>query len=179
MSEPRKIIAGDSVSWSRYEADYLPADGWALEYRLVSLGQNHPITTTADDSEHKVTLAGTDTSSFAAGEYQLVPMMKRGTSERVTLDALRVVVKPNPASGSYDPRSFAEKMLDALREQLANKATGGKQTISVEGQTVTYYTWDEMVKAEKYYAGKVSEQRRRRRDKRTGRNSHRVLARIR
>lgn len=178
MSEPKTITAGDSVSWSRTEPDYLPADGWALEYRLVSLGQNHTIQTTADGDAHQASLTSADTSSFAAGDYQLVPLMKRGTTERVTLEGQRVRVKPNPASGAYDPRSFAEKMLDALCEQLAKKATGGKQTFSVEGQTVTYYSWDEMVKAEKYYSGKVSQQRRREREKRTGRKSNRVLARI-
>ncbi|WP_160153336.1 hypothetical protein [Microbulbifer sp. ALW1] len=178
MTEPKKIVAGDSVSWSRYEAGYLPADGWALEYRLVSLGQNQPIATVADGSEYKATIDSATTAQWAAGDYQLVPMMKRGATERVTLASQRVVVKPNPASGSYDPRSFAEKMLDALREQLAKKATTGKQSFAVEGQTVTYYSWDEMVKAEKYYAGKVSQQRRRRRDKRTGKNSNRVLTRM-
>lgn len=177
MSEPRKIIAGDSVSWSRYEAGYLPAEGWALEYRLVSLGQSHPIATTADGSEHKVALTSATTATYAAGDYQLVPMMKRN-DERVTLAALRVLVKPNPASASYDPRSFAEKMLEALRTQLQKKAGSGKQSVSVDGQTVTFATWDEMQAAEKLYLGRVNQQRRRARDKRTGKNSNRVLVRI-
>ncbi|GAB2507163.1 hypothetical protein [Microbulbifer agarilyticus] len=177
MTEPRKFIAGDSVRWSRRLSDYPPADGWALEYKLVSLGQSHTIDTTASGDEYQVSLAGAATSNWAAGDYHLVPMVSKG-ADRHSLDPIRVVVKPNPASASYDPRSFDEKVLAELETLLQKKATADKQTVTVEGQTVGRYTWAELQAAEKYYRGRVNRQRRREREKRTGRKSNRVLARI-
>lgn len=177
MSEPRKFIAGDSVSWSRSLVGYLPADGWSLQYKLVSLGQSHTINTTASGSEYQVSLSSADTSAWAAGEYQLVAMVSKG-ADRHTVDSQRVVVSPNPASDSYDPRSFAEKVLAELEKLLEGKATKDKQTVTVEGQTVGRYTWPELQAAEQYFRGRVNRERRREREKRTGRKSNRVLARM-
>lgn len=178
MIEPRKLIAGDSVSWSRTLSGYLPSDGWVLRYRLVSLNNSYGISSSGNDAEHQVVLSGADTENWVEGEYSLVAWVSKG-DDRHTISQARVRVMPNPASADYDPRSHAEKMLTALREQLQKKATSGKQSITVDGQTVTYATWDEMVNAEKYYRGRVNRQRRREREKRTGRTSNRVLVRIR
>ncbi|WP_406828124.1 hypothetical protein [Microbulbifer sp. ARAS458-1] len=177
MTEPRKFIAGDSVRWSRSLPDYPPADGWALEYKLVSLGQSHTIATTGAGTEYQVSLASADTESWAAGDYHLVPMVSKDT-DRHSLDPIRVVVKPNPASASYDPRNFDEKVLAELESLLQKKATADKQTVTVEGQTVGRYTWAELQAAEKYFRGRVNRQRRLEREKRTGRKSNRVLARV-
>lgn len=177
MIEPHKLIAGDSIRWRRILPDYPPVDGWTLQYKLVSLGQKHTIEASGDGNGYQVNLTSLDTSAWAAGEYQLVAMVSRD-DDRHTVGSQRVIVKPNPASADYDPRSHAEKMLSALREQLQKKATKGKQSVTVDGQTVTYATWDEMVNAEQYYRGRVNRQRRRARDKRTGRKSNRVLARM-
>ncbi|GAA5442641.1 hypothetical protein Misp06_00815 [Microbulbifer sp. NBRC 101763] len=178
MTEPRTFIAGDSISWSRTLHDYLPEDGWTLTYRLVSVGKSYVINTAANGSAHQVALTGADTAAWIDGEYSLVAWVQNGTN-RHTIDNWRVRIKPNPASADYDPRSHAEKMLEALRQLLQKKAGSGKQSITVDGQTVTFTTWDEMVQAEKHYTGKVKAQRRRERERRTGRKSNRVLARIR
>ncbi|WP_444891773.1 hypothetical protein ACJJIQ_00055 (plasmid) [Microbulbifer sp. ANSA003] len=178
MTEPTVMIAGDSISWSRTLTDYLPEDGWTLTYRLVSVGKSYVINTTADGSAHQVALTSADTAAWLDGEYSLVAWVENGT-DRYTIGSLRVRIKPDPTSADYDPRSHAEKMLEALRELLQKKAGSGKQAVTVDGQTVTFNTWDEMVQAEKYYTGKVKAQRRRARDKRTGRKSNRVLAKVR
>lgn len=176
MSEPRSFIAGDSVSWTRTVPDYPASDGWELSYRMVSVGQSHTISTTGNGAEFTVSLTGSDTASWASGEYELVAMVSRG-ADRYTLDRQRVIVKPNPASDSYDPRSFEEKLLAELEKLLQGKATKDKVTVTVDGQTIGRYTWSELIAAEKYYRGRVNQKRRRERDKRTGRNSNRVLVR--
>ncbi|MCX2780418.1 hypothetical protein [Microbulbifer thermotolerans] len=177
MSEPRKFIAGDSVSWTRSIPEYPASEGWELNYRMVSVGQSHTISATTDGDEYQVSLTSADTSSWAAGEYELVAMVSNG-SDRYTVDRLRVVVKPNPASDSYDPRSFEEKLLAELEKLLQGKATKDKLTVTVEGQTIGRYTWAELMAAEKYYRGRVNSQRRLERERRTGRKSNRVLVKM-
>ncbi|WP_299947750.1 hypothetical protein [uncultured Microbulbifer sp.] len=178
MIEPRKLIAGDSVSWNRTLSGYLPSDGWTLSYRLVSLNNSYEISSSGNGNEHRVALTGTDTENWVEGEYSLVAWVSKG-DDRHTISQARVRVMPNPASANYDPRSFNEKVLAELEKLLQGKASKDRQTVTVDGQTIGRYTWPELMQAEKFYRGRVNRHRRRQREKRTGRTSNRVLVRIR
>lgn len=176
--EPRTIIAGDSVSWSRYLTGYLPSSGWSLKYRLVSSTISYDINTSASGDSHQVSLTAAETETWQANEYQLVAQVSNGV-DRYTIGTTRVTVKPDPTSASYDPRSHAERVLEKIEAALETKATSDKHTITVDGQTIGRYDWQALLDAEKLYRGRVNRQRRAEREKRTGRTSNRLLARIR
>lgn len=176
-TEPRKIIAGDSLSWTRTLLGYSAADGWALSYRLVSVGVSYDIPTSGSGEAHQVNLDGDATKDWVPNEYQLVALVSNGPA-RHTIGSSRVTVKPNPASAGYDPRSHAEKVLAEIEKLLETKATRDTHTVTVEGQTVGRYDWDGLMAAEKRYRGRVNRERRAERAKRTGRHSNRVLVRM-
>lgn len=128
MAEPLTHRAGDSISWSRDEPDHPPADGWVLSYRLV-----HPtaaaitIAAVASGTVWTVSLTPSQTAAWPAGRCMLVGLLTRASAERLTRYSAAIEILPDLATAStYDGRSTARKMLEAVEAALVSRASAAQ-----------------------------------------------------
>lgn len=121
-TEPQQIRAGDTLSWRRVLPDY-PAGTWTLVYVLINGSAKITITGTASDTEHVISVAKTVSDDYLPGWYDWASYVTNGT-QRITIDAGRMQVLPDIAAATtYDLRSHAKKMLEAIESALEGKAT--------------------------------------------------------
>lgn len=119
MSEPNTLRAGDSATWSCDLPDYPPAAGWSLKYRVLwRSGSPADFGALASGESWSVTLADTDTASWAPGPATLVRWVER-PGEKVTLGSSPITILPDlTTSQAFDPRTDAERALADARAAL-------------------------------------------------------------
>lgn len=123
--EPSSIRAGDTITWRKNLADY-PASAWTLVYTLINSIAKITITGSSDGVEHVINVPATTSDDYTAGKYDYVAHVTDGT-DRITVASGRMDVLPNLAAATtYDNRSHARKMLDAIEALLLNNATVGQ-----------------------------------------------------
>lgn len=156
-TEPTAARAGDTWRWSRSLSDY-PADIWTLTYTLFNAASKISITASADGADHLVDVAPATTADYPAGAYDWVSHVSDGT-DRFQVGAGSMSVLPDlSAVSSYDGRSHARKMLDAIDALLEGRATSGQidlVTASSEHESITKRP-DLLLKMRQHYAAAVA-----------------------
>lgn len=125
---PAEIRAGDTLQFTRSHADYPAGAGWVLAFKLVpQSGSPISFTGSASGNDFAVTVAASTTAGWPAGRYTWVETATL-SGVRVTLGSGEVLVLPDLAAmaDSYDGRSFARKMLEAIEAALVNAATASQ-----------------------------------------------------
>ena len=113
-NEPRIILRGDTIKWSKSFADY-PATTWSLKYALRGAG-SIDITAAASGSDFLVTLTAAITAAYVIGGYSWSSYVEQG-AERYTVASDSLAVKENPTAAALvgvETRSDAQVILDNL-----------------------------------------------------------------
>jgi len=111
--EPNCFTQGDSVTWTRTESDYLPADGWVLAYILASECATYEVTASDNgDGGHLVDLTTAETAAYAAGVYTW-SVRVTNAPQRVTIDQGRIEILVDFSSENFGKveQTEAQKML--------------------------------------------------------------------
>lgn len=157
-TEPARVRAGDTVTWLKSLADYPASAGWALCYRLINAGSKIDITTSASGADHLVSVLPATTADWGAGEYTLLAWVSDGTN-RVTLDSTRLTILPNlaAASGGYDSRTQARKMLENIDAALLSLSSGERLAVveAAVNQRNFKYDFTGLMKLRNLYAAQV------------------------
>jgi hypothetical protein len=139
--EPNQITAGFTVEWDKSLSDF-PATLYTLVYTLAPLagGEVQTITATANGSDFAVSLTPAQTAQFDSGDYQLTGFVKDiatgGVAEQVEAYVGRLNVLPG-AESKDDRRTFAETVLQDLRDTYAKLAKNSISQATVNGKTYT------------------------------------------
>lgn len=139
-SEPRAVIAGETLSFRRCLSAYPPAS-WTLTYYLT--GQKpYSFSAIADGGDHLVEVAAATTATWFPGRYTLSARLTNG-SQAVTLSTAAVFVEvlPNPATrlqSLADPRSFAAQTLEVVEAAIKGLAAKQISSASVNGQSYAF-----------------------------------------
>jgi len=128
-SEPKKIIAGSSYSWSCEWSDY-PADAWTAAYIYTNASNNQTITGTPNGTAFDFSLTSADSATWAAGDYKWIAFVT-SAGERSQVAAGATTVYPDPAAGPTDLRSQLEKLRDDLMAAYAELTQAGAMEVSV------------------------------------------------
>lgn len=154
MSRPTEIRAGDTYTYTVSPSDYPASDGWTLKVTLNNslTKKSATVATNADGKSYDVTLASTTTDDFAAGVCQIVEAVESGSGEslvRHTIFSGTITILPNitGAAAAFDSRSTARKMLDAIETITLADFAKGHVTLSIGDRSITFRTWDEMMRA--------------------------------
>jgi hypothetical protein len=157
--EPTVIVSGDTSKWYKSIGDYSPDDSWVLTYQLVPQftdSSGDPIDPTAvvaaDNSDGRwlATVSATVSGARAAGDYKWYSRVSKG-AETFTTEQGTLTIKPDPTDTSYDARSHVKITLDALQATLEGKATKDQEAWTVEGRSVSRYSFEELrVMLDKY-----------------------------
>jgi len=130
MNTPDTFRAGDSVSWSEFLPDYLPADGWVLKFRLLWPSGVKEFEAVGSGTEHAVNLASTSTADWQAGTATLLRYVEKA-GHKVTLSSSSVTVLPDlTAATGHDGRSMNRRALDAAEAALLAYLQGGKACVA-------------------------------------------------
>jgi len=156
-TEPTAARAGDTWRWSRSLPDY-PASTWTLTYTLINASGKVTVAATADGDTHAVSVPPATTAAYAAGRYDWVAHVSDGT-DRYQVGAGSINVLPDlSAASTYDGRSHARKMLDAIDAMLEGRATSDQlDLVSTDFDArKTDRRPEAVMEARKYYAAMVA-----------------------
>jgi hypothetical protein len=128
--EPSEVRAGDTWTWERSLSDY-PAPTWTLAYALLNAAGKISITAAASGTDHLVSVAAATTANYTPGTYSAVGRVTSGT-EAVTVWTGSIQVLPNLAAAtSYDDRSHARRVLQAIEAVIEGRASSDQQEIQI------------------------------------------------
>lgn len=151
---PGRVVAGDSLSWSRSFDDYPVSAGWALSYTLIGAAV-YSFNAVADGEAFLVTVTSTDSGKWGAGTYRLAEILTNG-DQRVTVGTTTLIVAPDPATAAAggDVRTHAEKMLANIEAWLESRApTAG--ALEINGRKIQNYPLAELLSLRDKYAAMV------------------------
>lgn len=136
-NEPSQITQGDTVSFKKKLADYLATDGWGLTYALRGNGQDISFSSTADFSDHSISVDAATTAGWLAADYQMEGFAIKGAEQhRIYLGSLTISPNLATAPADLDVRTHAQKMLASIEQQLEQCAKNILLQTTVEGTSV-------------------------------------------
>ena len=147
-TEPSRVTAGDTVSWTKTYSDYLATASWVLSYTFINGTAKITATASASGADHLISIAAATTAGWAAGTYTWQAVVTKG-AERYTVGQGVLIVAPNLAAATtFDTRSSARKALEAvntLLETYRDKAymqgyeiNGRKQQFHTPGEFLAF-----------------------------------------
>lgn len=155
-NSPLEIISGDTVQWTRNFTDYPASSSWVLTYVLINSTHKISITAAASGADHLVTLAAAVTAAYNAGTYDWQAYVTK-TTERYKVDSGIIVVKPNFATATtYDARSHAKKVLDAIEAVIEGRATVDQEEYTIGNRSLRRTPLEDLMKFRKQYQAEYS-----------------------
>ena len=140
-TEPSRVTAGDTITWTKSLPDYPASAGWVLVYTLINLAGKKTITGTASGDDHLMNVLAATSAAWAAGLYTWVATVTKA-AERYTVGNGSITVAPDLAAATtFDTRTSARKALDAAN--LALETYGNKaylQMYEVNGRRQQFHT---------------------------------------
>lgn len=167
LIEPTEITAKTTVKWEKDLSDHYPASTWTLKYyfRLengTGAGNDALDKTAAQDTDDldifAVTLSSTDTAKTVGRWVWQAYVEKSG--ERYRVDAGSFELKQNllDVTATYDGRSHAKTMLDAIESVLEGRAAYSDLELDHHGRRVRSMTHKELIEARDYYRARYAEE---------------------
>jgi hypothetical protein len=154
--EPTSARAGDTWAWTRESYDY-PAPSWVLTYTLYSSAAVISFAAAADGTIHSVSLAPATTAAYTAGRYDWVAHVTDGTDRYQVASGVITVLPDVAEAATYDGRSHARKMLDAINALIEGRATAGDLDVvrTSTGDRATDWDLPSLMKLRQQYAQAV------------------------
>lgn len=162
--EPKELMIGDRWAWKRTDlgADYSPAL-YTLTYEAVKYGEDETsltITAAASGTDYVVEVASATTDDYVAGTYAWSSFITRDAdSERLRLSRGTWLLVKDVADDTSDPRSFNQRMLEALEATIEGRASKSHSAYSIEGRSVTRLAPEELERWRGIYQHRVSVER--------------------
>lgn len=152
-TEPVKITAGDTLRWTKSVSDYSAAAGWTLDYYFRGKAGSFDITTTADGSDHAVSVAKTITAAYPAGDYYWAAYVSKA-GERFQVGAGRCKVLPDliTKNKGYDGRSHVKKTLDAIEAVLEGRASKDQESYTIDSISLSRTPIKDLIMFQAKYA---------------------------
>ena len=174
-NEPSEITAGDHIAWTRYDADYLPLDGWVLKYALRGPAVIN-LSSTPDGDYHNIDIPGNTSAGYTAGVYSWAAYFEKADGTRVTRVTGRLTINPDlvAVGAGYDGSTHAERVLAAIERVIEGRATRGDQELSFDGKRIVKMTVAELIQLRQQYRNEVRAERARAAIK-AGRRTGRII----
>jgi len=139
---PAQIIAGDSVAFTLSYADY-QAPTWSVTWALAGVSSK-AVASTADGTDHAISLTNTETAALGAGTYQWRTRVTDGTTV-TTVETGTLVVSPDIGEAlPGDLVSFYEKTIPVLQAALTNTLSGEMKMYMIAGRQVMTFSPKEL-----------------------------------
>ena len=149
---PSNLVSGLKTEWTKRLKDYSPGL-WTLSYHLRGVAALDVTATDNGDGTFLVSLtaetSGDTPAPLPTGQYffQAYVTSIADNTIKTIVDSGRVNVIADLSSGdveTYDGRSDAEKMLAAINDLLAGKATRDQMAYTIGQRTITRIPFDQL-----------------------------------
>jgi hypothetical protein len=159
MVIPNKLTAGLSVSFLFFDPDHL-SDEWTASIHLRSASSKIDIDAESEGDGYRFKVSASQSASWVAEKYTAVVRLARG-DEVVEVWNDRIEVYPDIAAlNTYDTRTANERMLEAIRATLENRATKDQTKLSHDGKSLERTPLGDLMKLELLYQKRVASERR-------------------
>ena len=156
--EPTELRIGDTWMWDRNDLSNYPASIWTLSYTFINSTDKIEITAAANDDNFRVSEDEATTAAYTKGTYDWIAQVTDGTSV-YTVDNGTMEVLPDLASlSTEDTRTHAKIMLDGIEAALEGRKSKTHLSTSINGQSITLMTHEELIKAKNYYQSIYNQQ---------------------
>lgn len=182
-SVPTELTAGSRWAWTRPDiTSAYPTASYTLKFRLSLLADpfsDYSITASKVSSAHVVEVATSVTNGYAAGDYAWSAIIVRDSdSEEVAVDHGFVTIKPDMGASPGDTRSWAYRVLVAIRATIEGTASKEQAAYSIGGRSLSLRTPAELLELEREF-GKRWDREKNEIDRKAGRASgNRVLVKM-
>lgn len=132
---PKEITAGVTLDFAVTLTAY-PAPEWSLEI-LLRGPQGIDLSATADDTQHRFTVAAAVTATWPTGEYWFSLRATQGAEVHLVDDG-QLTVLPDLAqiADTYDGRSHVERVLAAIEAVIEGRATIDQQSYQINNRSL-------------------------------------------
>lgn len=132
---PDQITAGVTLDFAVTLTAY-PASDWSLE--LILRGpQAINLTSTADDTQHRFTVAASVTAAYDPGEYWFSLRALQGADVHLVDEGqLTIAADLAQIAGTYDGRSHVERVLTAIEAVIEGRATIDQQSYQINNRSL-------------------------------------------
>jgi|CXWL01.1.fsa_nt_gi hypothetical protein len=173
-TEPSSFRAGDLLAWTKSLSDYPANAGWTLVYTLINASAKITITASASGADFSVSVPAATTAGYTAGDYQWMARVTKAT-EIYTVGHGTVTILPNLAAATtFDFRSHAKTMLDAIEAAFEGKASSTQLEMEINGRRIRSFSPEEMIRWRSYYKQAVASEAQAESFARTGINPRRI-----
>jgi hypothetical protein len=163
---PRQIVSGHQIIFTQCFEDYKPAD-WTLSYHLRGAAALDVNAATQDADTFLVTLtasSGSPLVALPAGQYYYqayVTNVSTPSDKRLVTSGRVVVVADlsDTSLATYDGRSQAEKILEAIDAVMAGKATRDQASYTIGQRTLVRIPVDQLMEMRKTYVAVIQQER--------------------
>lgn len=172
MSEnvPNSFTAGESFSWTK-EFSLYPASGWNLTYYFRGVGPGFDVEATANGTKFDLAALASQTTSCTAGTYSFQAFVTKD-DEKILVDSGTIRVHPNlatmAAEDTFDGRSKAQKILDAIDAMVEGKATLDQQSYVIGNRQLARIPIPDLILLRDKYQRIVNQEKRLEKQKKGG-----------
>lgn len=147
--EPTEFTAGDTVTWTKDLADYLPTDGWSLSYAFRyqhGSGTTLDLTGASSNTNWTLTLSAAQSALMKPGPWVWAGFVTKATERFQVAGPGTITVKPNLAALTFDSdlRSSAKRAYDNALEAWEAVKLG--QTVTINGRTYMQHDLDKLTR---------------------------------
>lgn len=157
--EPKEIVAADFIQWKRSDLvdDYPVADYSAeLTARISSDADEIKIAATENADYYLFSANTVTTAAYTAGTYSWqIEVTQTSSGNTIVVDSGKFKVIANLDAAGVDPRSDDAIMLTKIENLLAGKADSDVSNYSINGRSLTKFSFEELIKTRDYYKSKV------------------------
>ncbi len=160
-TEPTKISAGNTLTFSKTLSDYPAGGGWQLSYALrgpANISLAWGVVVSADGDGFLVNVPAATTATWTPGNYWFFAFLTHTDGRRFPGGDGEIKILPNQAtaSGAYDGRTHAQKVLAAIEAMMEGTASREEQSLSVTSATGTtrdlqFFPRSELILLQKHY----------------------------
>ena len=153
--EPKQILAGATVQWTKSLSDF-PAATWTLAYTFVGSVVKLNLTATVSGSLHLLTITQVQSATMNLGAttlpYFWQSYASSGTERyKVGEGNIDVLADLADASVGYDGRSYVKKTLDALDAIILGKASKDQKMALVGDRQIQRMSPAELLQWRSFY----------------------------
>lgn len=141
-SEPARLVAGDTLKFTKALPAYPATEGWALAYTLVSAANRYTFSATASGADFLVNVSAATTAGYAAGDYAYRAQVSKA-GEVYTVAEGRITVAPGFGAAT-DARSTARRALEAVEAYLADANNLAASSYQIAGRELRRHTLPEL-----------------------------------
>jgi len=157
-TEPTTFRAGDLLSWSKSLLDYPASGGWTLAYTLINAAAKITINASASGADFLISIAASVTAAYTAGSYRWMARVTKGTDIYTVAEGMIEILPNLAALSTYDGRTHAKKMLEAIEAAYEGKASTTQLQLEINGRRIINFTPADLIKWRSFYQAEVAKE---------------------